>query len=257
MFSFSPIGYMRCSRGYHQEQPMQGVLSESEGHIELVKGFNYEQGLKDLEGFDRVWLLYVFHHNTSWKPLTNPPYSDGRGRKGVFATRSPYRPNSLGLSCVELKRISGNRVYVAGSDLLNNTPVLDIKPYICEYDSFPGSRRGWLEDVVKEKYAIDFSEIAASQLDFLGSQGVDLAGVIDTQLGHNPFDATRNKFIKTDNGGILRFRSWRIYFRCDERQIFVDRIVSGYESFDRLLGDDSSSDQAVHREFCRLFPEAG
>ncbi|HQB84435.1 MAG TPA: TrmO family methyltransferase, partial [Candidatus Rifleibacterium sp.] len=72
MFSFSPIGYMRCSRGYHQEQPMQGVLSESEGHIELVKGFNYEQGLKDLEGFDRVWLLYVFHHNSSWKPLTNP-----------------------------------------------------------------------------------------------------------------------------------------------------------------------------------------
>jgi len=110
MFSFSPIGYMRCSRGYHQEQPMQGVLSESEGHIELIKGFNYEQGLKDLEGFDRVWLLYVFHHNTSWKPLTNPPYSDGHGRKGVFATRSPYRPNSLGLSCVELKRISGHRV---------------------------------------------------------------------------------------------------------------------------------------------------
>ncbi|HMM60528.1 MAG TPA: SAM-dependent methyltransferase, partial [Candidatus Rifleibacterium sp.] len=75
---------------------------------------NYEQGLKDLEGFDRVWLLYVFHHNSSWKPLTNPPYSDGQGRKGVFATRSPYRPNPLGLSCVELKRISGNRVYVAG-----------------------------------------------------------------------------------------------------------------------------------------------
>lgn len=233
---------------------MQGVLSESEGHIELVKGFNYEQGLKDLEGFDRIWLLYAFHRNTSWKPLTNPPYSDGRGRKGVFATRSPYRPNSLGLSCVELKRISGNLVHVAGSDLLNDTPILDIKPYIREFDSFPEARRGWLENVVKEKYSIDFSESAARQLAFLGGFGVDLDGVIDTQLGHNPFDPTRNKFIRCEDGGILRFRSWRIHFRCDERRITVYCIKSGYESFDRLLGDDSPADQAVHREFCRQFP---
>jgi len=253
MFSFLPIGYMRCSRGYHQEQPMQGVLSESEGHIELVKGFNYEQGLKDLEGFDRVWLLYVFHHNSSWKPLTNPPYSDGQGRKGVFATRSPYRPNPLGLSCVELKRISGNRVYVAGSDLLNNTPVLDIKPYICEYDSFPGSRRGWLENVVKEVYDIEYEEVAARKAEYLKRHGVNLRGVISAQLSHNPHDATRNKYIKDAAGLILRFKSWRVLFAIDDKIVTIKDISSGYTDFSSALGNDTTADLKVHQLFKRHF----
>ncbi len=233
---------------------MQGVLSESGGYVELVKGFNYEQGLKDLEGFDRVWLLYVFHHNNTWKPLTNPPYSDGRGRKGVFATRSPYRPNPIGMSCVKLQRINGNRVYVEGSDLLNNTPILDIKPYISEFDSFPGARRGWLENVVKEEFEIVYSDEAAAQLEFLGSCGVDLAGVIKTQLGHNPHDETRNKFIRSDACCLLKFRSWRIEFDLEDRLVNVRRIVSGYENFLEPLGNDTAADMAVHQDFRGHFP---
>lgn len=253
MFTFDPIGFLHCDHDYHQEQPMQGVLSAAGGYIELVKGCNYEQGLKDLEGFERVWLLYVFHHNSTWKPLTNPPYSDGRGRKGVFATRSPYRPNPLGLSCVKLQGIKGNRVYIAGSDLLNNTPILDIKPYIRDFDSFPEARRGWLEDVVKTEYAIAYSHQASLQLAFLKSHKLDLTGVIKTQLGHNPLDPTRNKFLKTENGGILRFRSWRVEFVFDERQIRVERIYSGYEGFAGPLGDDDSFDMALHQKFCAEF----
>lgn len=233
---------------------MQGVLSEAGGYVELVKGSNYEQGLKDLEGFDRVWLLYVFHHNNTWKPLTNPPYSDGQGRKGVFATRSPYRPNPIGLSCVKLQKISGSRVYIAGSDLLNNTPVLDIKPYIVEYDSFPDSRRGWLENVTKEEYAVVYSPKATAQLDFLGGHGLDLGGVIKTQLGHNPLDATRNKFVRSEDGCLLRFRSWRIEFTIAGQQVLIQRIVSGYKSFTETLGNDSDADISLHKAFKAKFP---
>ncbi|MDD3147298.1 MAG: tRNA (N6-threonylcarbamoyladenosine(37)-N6)-methyltransferase TrmO [Candidatus Riflebacteria bacterium] len=253
MFNFSPIGYLHCDRDYHQEQPMQGVLSEAGGYIELLKGSNYEQGLKDLEGFDRVWLLYVFHHNNTWKPLTNPPYSDGKGRKGVFATRSPYRPNPVGLSCVKLQKIIGNRVYIAGSDLLNNTPVLDIKPYIVEYDSFPEARRGWLENVIKEEFLIACSDEASAQISFLAGHGVDLAGVIKTQLGHNPFDETRNKFIRSGDSCLLRFRSWRIEFAIEDRKVTVNRIMSGYENFLQALGNDVEADVAVHRAFKERF----
>lgn len=255
MFSFSPIGYLRCDRNYHQEQPMQGVLSESEGFIELIKGHNYEQGLKDLDGFERIWVIYVFHHNSTWKPLTNPPYSDGAGKKGVFATRSPYRPNQIGLSCVNLVRISGNRLYVAGSDLLNNSPVLDIKPYIPEYDCFPGSRRGWLENVVKDPYVIKFSDEAAAKVDYLKARGVDLGGVIKTQLSHNPHDQTRNKYVTGESGLLLRFKSWRIEFEIFELTVTVKNIRSGYRDFSRPLGNDSGEDLAVHRSFQAEFDQ--
>lgn len=253
MFTFNPIGYLRCDRDYHQEQPMQGVLSEAGGYVELVKGYNYEQGLKDLAGFDRIWLLYVFHHNSTWKPLTNPPYSDGRGRKGVFATRSPYRPNPVGLSCVKLLGISGNRLNIAGSDLLNNTPVLDIKPYISEFDSFPDARRGWLENVCKEEYSIVYDPMAFERLEFLKTEGVDLSGVIKTQLGHNPFDATRNKFVRSENTQILRFRSWRIAFFVEGRVARIIQIYSGYERFIEPLGNDSPADMALHLLFVEKF----
>jgi len=253
MFNFSPIGFLHCQHDYHQEQPMQGVLSAAGGYVELVKGFNYEQGLKDLEGFERVWLVYVFHHNSTWKPLTNPPYSDGRGRKGVFATRSPYRPNPIGLSCVKLQAIKSNRVYISGSDLLNNTPILDIKPYISDFDSFPASRRGWLEDVVKEEYEVSYSPCASAQLDFLLAQNIDLRGVIVSQLAHNPFDPTRNKFLKTEKGGILRFRSWRIEFVFVGRTILVERVYSGYKDFVEPLGDDSPQEVVIHQRFADKF----
>lgn len=253
MLSFTPIGYLRCNRNYHQEQPMQGVLSEAEGYIELVKGHNYEQGLKDLDGFDYIWVLYVFHHNSNWKPLTNPPYSDGKGRKGVFATRSPYRPNPVGLSCVKLARIKGNRIFIMNSDILNNTPVIDIKPYIPEYDSFPGAARGWLENVRKERYAIVYSAEAEAKLTFLRDCKIDLVGVIDAQLAHNPHDQTRNKFIESENGMILRFKSWRIGFVIDADSVAVNDIWSGYESFTVPLGNDTCEDLAVHASFCRKF----
>ncbi len=253
MFEFKPIGVFSCAHDYHQEQPMQGILSEAEGCIELIKGHNYEQGLKDLIGFEYIWVIFVFHLNHNWRPLTNPPYSDGKGKKGVFATRSPYRPNPVGMSCVKLERIEGNRVYISGSDLLNNTPVIDIKPYIADYDSFPTARRGWLENVVKEAYAIVYEDTAARKAAYMKRHGIDLRGVIGSQLSHNPHDSTRNKYIKSSDGLILRFKSWRVLFEIADKTVSVKDIWSGYAGFDKALGNDTPADIRVHQLFHRHF----
>ena len=253
MLEFSPIGYLHCALKFHQEQPMQGNLSSSEGCIELVKGFNYEQGLKDLEGFDRIWVIYNFHLNKTWRPLTNPPYNDGKGKKGVFATRSPYRPNQIGISCVKLKEIKGNKIYIADTDLLNDTPILDIKPYIPQYDCFPDARVGWLENVERRRYVFDYSELSERKLKFLLKNGIDLYGIIESQIGHNPYDNTRNKFKKTEQGLMLRFKSWRILFEINGNNVFIDDIVSGYEGFDEAMGNDTSEDVEAHKKFLAFF----
>ena len=232
---------------------MQGVLSAVEGYIELTKGHNYEQGLKDLEGFEYIWVLFVFHLNHNWKPLTNPPYTDGKGKKGVFATRSPYRPNPVGMSCVKLDRVGGNRIYISGSDLLNNTPVIDIKPYIADYDSFPAARRGWLDNVVKEVFSISYKDIAATKATYLKRHGVDLCGVISSQLSHNPHDQTRNKYVKSDDGLLLRFKSWRIRFEIADSSVQIEDIDSGYTHLNEALGNDTVADMKVHQLFKKYF----
>jgi tRNA-Thr(GGU) m(6)t(6)A37 methyltransferase TsaA len=253
MITFKYIGHFICDRDYKDEQPRQGVFSDAEGYIELIKGENYEQGLKDLEGFEYIWVIFVFHHNSTWKPVTNPPYSDGNGKKGLFATRSPYRPNPIGMSCVKLDKISGNRIYIKASDILNNTPVLDIKPYISDYDSFPDASRGWLDNIVKDNYSIEYSHEAGVKVNFLKHHGVDLTGAISSQLAFNPFDKTRNKFEAEDNGFIFRFKTWMIKFTITDNLITIENIYSGYKDYNTLYGNDTPEVLAVHKLFNENF----
>lgn len=253
MISFIYIGFFKCSTDYKDEQPRQGVFSKTSGFIELVKGNNYEQGLKDLEGFSHLWVIFVFHHNSTWKPLTNPPYSDGNGKKGVFATRSPYRPNPIGMSAVRIDKIEGNKIFVTDSDLLNNTPILDIKPYISDYDSFPHASRGWLDGVEKENYEIEYSQFAKEKIDFLLQHDKDLSAVISSRLAFNPFDKTRNKFENFENGFVLKFQSWRIFFTTQEKIICITNLESIYTNYEVLLGNDAEKDLNLHKLFNEKF----
>lgn len=100
------------------------------------------EGLRDLEGFDRLWLIYQFDR-ASEVQLVVRPYLDTTVR-GVFATRSPARPNHIGISMVRLLTVEGSRLHVADVDMLDGTPLLDIKPYVPAFDSFEQSRAGWL-----------------------------------------------------------------------------------------------------------------
>ena len=134
-FSCEPIGYFHSNAQERYNLPSQpGVLDGSEGKIILNPHCHFEQALEDLKGFDRIWVVFWFHRNESWKPKVLPPR--GGIKRGLFATRSPHRPNPIGISCLELKEIHGLELIVKNHDLLDGTPILDIKPYLVYADSF-------------------------------------------------------------------------------------------------------------------------
>ncbi len=113
----------------------------TEGRIEIFD--SYLDGLQDLDGFQRIWVLFWCHRARQPK-LKVIPYRD-TVEHGLFATRAPSRPNPIGLSTVRLLSVSGNSLHVGELDILDGTPVLDIKPYVSQYDSYPAQRCGWLE----------------------------------------------------------------------------------------------------------------
>jgi tRNA-Thr(GGU) m(6)t(6)A37 methyltransferase TsaA len=136
-----PIGFVRAPQRVHHDAPRQSGLGRgSEGVIEVVQGM--QNGLRDLAGFSHVWVVFWCHLARSRALQVKPP-RDTR-KRGVFATRSPQRPNPIGLSCVRLLRIERRRLHIADHDLLDGTPVLDLKPYLPYCDSVPDAAIGYV-----------------------------------------------------------------------------------------------------------------
>lgn len=150
-FTYRPIGiihspYARRIDAPHQSTVVEGTESGEPAlaTLELSDWVN-EQSVQDLAGFERVWLIFSFHLSEGWRPTVKPPR--GGSKRGVLATRSPHRPNSIGLSAVELLKIEGRTLHLRGVDLLDGTPVLDIKPYVPYADAFPAARAGWIDEL--------------------------------------------------------------------------------------------------------------
>jgi tRNA-Thr(GGU) m(6)t(6)A37 methyltransferase TsaA len=142
-----PIGYIRSPYTETRQVPKGlGTVHTMEGVLEVLPEF--EEGLQDVEGFSHLWIIWVFHQAREFDLVGRPP-TDGRPH-GVFATRSPRRPNPIGLSVVELTRREGASLHLRGIDMLDGTPVLDIKPYT---SSIPMERlrRGWLQEAEERK----------------------------------------------------------------------------------------------------------
>ena len=147
------IGYVRSPYKERFGTPRQPTVTSQvledralDGEIELVAGRNFEQALKDLAGFEFIWVLTWLHLNKGWNPLVVPP----RGpdvKRGLFATRAPHRPNPIGLSALRLVGVEGRVIKVRGLDLLDGTPVLDIKPYVPYSDAFAKARAGWIDEI--------------------------------------------------------------------------------------------------------------
>ena len=150
--SVRPIGFIRTPFERASGTPIQSSLAhDAEGAIELLPEF--APGLVDIDGFDRLWLIYAFDR-ASTPQLVVRPYLDD-GEHGVFATRSPSRPNHLGLSSVRLLAVEGNCLRVAGVDMLDGTPLLDIKPCVPAFDYLPAARIGWFEGRLPEHAVAD------------------------------------------------------------------------------------------------------
>ena len=143
-----PVAYYKGPFGSKFGIPRQSALAPAvEGRLVFTQPYRVQEALRGLEGFDRLWLIWGFSANKpakgEWQPTVRPPRLGGNTAMGVWATRSPFRPNPLGLSCVELVRVEGMELVVRGADLMDGTPVYDIKPYIPYADAYPQARSGF------------------------------------------------------------------------------------------------------------------
>ncbi|KYG62513.1 tRNA-Thr(GGU) m(6)t(6)A37 methyltransferase TsaA [Bdellovibrio bacteriovorus] len=252
--SITPIGVFHSSQKEPYEAGRQTDEFHSEGVIELSAGENFEQALIGLEGCSHIWVIFHFHHNNHWNPMVLPPR--GRTTKiGVFATRSPYRPNGIGMSCVKIKRIEKLKIYVEAADILDGTPVLDIKPYVAYADSFPGVEPAWLADA--SKYTVSFTGEALEQLEWLDNAGVEqLRGFILHQLEFEPTNSKKKRVKAFEDHFVIAYRTWRAAFTVQEHTVEVYKIFSGYSESDLAASEDTYHDKSIHKEFKKLFPSA-
>ena len=258
-FTFEAIGVARTpffERFEAPRQPTAEGASGVRGTVELYDGKSFEHALEDLDGWEYVWLVFVFHRNVEeargWRPKVLPPRSAGE-KRGLFSTRSPHRPNPIGLSVVKLERVEGLVLHVSNVDLVDQTPVLDIKPYVPYADAYPSARTGWLEAPRDPApvYEVAFTDRARAALAWLhGEHAIDLEKPIVSVLTIGP-QPNPYRRIRADGDGSFRLavKEWRARFRVDGLRVVVEEIRSGYK--ERELATNESL--GVHRAFAAMF----
>jgi len=207
---FEAIGIIRTPYRNKYDAPRQPHVDSrvDDATVELLPHRNFEQALRDIDGCDRIWLITFFDRAHGWKPLVLTPRD--RVKRGVFATRAPHRPNPIGMTCVELISTHGLRVNVRGTDLLDRTPVLDIKPYLHYADSYPDSRVSWVEALDNAR---SFSVVWPDQC---LSVGVDVRAHADRILSADPFPHPYRRIsMETDGTYVLAVREHRLNYRVN------------------------------------------
>jgi tRNA-Thr(GGU) m(6)t(6)A37 methyltransferase TsaA len=179
-FEFETIGYVAsCFKEKFGIPRQSGLVPEARGILEIMPPYNRPEAFRELADYSHIWLTFVFHANLrqQWKPTVRPPRLGGNQRVGVFASRSPFRPNPIGLSVVRLDRLelAPNRVslHLSGIDLLDGTPVLDVKPYLPYTDAIADARSGYAATPPVETYDLRFCAAAEQTLSALPQEAAD------------------------------------------------------------------------------------
>lgn len=246
MINLEPIGHIHADSSVKFYSPHQPERDSSTGAIvELLHNKNFEHALKDIEGFDLIWLIWMFHKNTTWKPKVMPPRGPAR-RRGVFATRSPHRPNPIGITAVRLIKIDGLKLYIGPHDLIDGTPILDIKPYIPYVDSFPTAIAGWVDEIDSQKDLVPQFEIqvmpsAMVQIEWLKTNfNIDFVTRAFSLLKIDPTPHRTRRISKLNDSNFkMGCGAWRILFFIDEKMVVIKNITPGYPK--KLLLDNNYS----------------
>ena len=218
--SIQPIAKMRSDFPTKFGIPRQSnLVEELESTIVFEPAFRNTDALRGIEGFSHLWIIWQFSEavRQEWSPTVRPPRLGGNTRMGVFATRSPFRPNNLGLSCVRLLEVvptdtEGTVLRVAGADLMNGTPIFDIKPYIPYSDSFPEAIGGFTDTVSNFLLEVEFPEALLKMLPECKRQAA--IGV----LSHDPRPSYQRK---PDRIYGLAFAGYDIRFTVNDRKLTV------------------------------------
>jgi tRNA (adenine37-N6)-methyltransferase len=258
--TLTPIGVVHSpfrDRADAPRQPRADGTVDAEGTVELFAGRGFEDALSDLALWDHIWVVFWFDRNREFRPKVQPPRSDVK--RGLFATRSPYRPNPIGISALQLLAVEGLVLRVRGLDLLDGTPVLDVKPYVPYTDAIPHASHGWLDPGEpgaapvrdpRPAYQVVFGPAAREQLDFLRALELDLEPALVAQLALGPSPHAYRR-IKQDGDKLrIALKDWRAWFTVHERVITVERLGSGYKARE-LAGAPP-----VHGSFVARFPLA-
>lgn len=249
--TYKAIGIMNCIQSSPTDSPRQGNLAvQSQGFIRWTEALPPEC-FSDFKSFDRIWLIYDFHFNKSWKPMVRPPRG-GDKKRGVLATRSPYRPNSIGMSCVLSGPLTSEGLEVFQHDLLDGTPILDIKPYLSYCDSFPEASLGWLEGL--KAYVVNFSEDCSIKIAWLSEHlEKPLTEILKNQLEFDPMNSKSKRVKKVGNNFVFSYKTWRFDFSIDQAKVEVFRVRSGYSQQELFTNEDPYGDKRLHRFFLKTF----
>lgn len=230
-FTFQPIGHIEtCFKERFGTPRQSGLVPSSWGILRLRSELNLTEALDGLEHFSHLWLVFVFHQNMNKgvKAKIHPPRLEGE-KIGLYATRTPHRPNPIGLSAVKLEKIEKGAVFLSGVDLLHGTPVLDIKPYLATTDSIPQATAGWTQGKPERTIQVVFSNEAKQDLErFLGENAARGGSAIRELLQLDPrpvfyrgTDNNPNPY--TDVYG-FRFDDYNVVYRMVGSQAMIESL---------------------------------
>ncbi|MEJ1963837.1 MAG: tRNA (N6-threonylcarbamoyladenosine(37)-N6)-methyltransferase TrmO [Gammaproteobacteria bacterium] len=260
-----PIGILRSdleTRVQAARQPQ--AAAGAPARIELLPGRNFEHALEDLASWELIWVIFWFHQNGGWRPKVLPPRST-TGRKGVFATRSPHRPNPIGMSVVRLERVDGLTLHIRDTDMLDGTPVLDLKPYVAYTDAHPGAGSGWLKDAEGATdgatpsdpvrgYTVEFEPLALEQAAWIETHtSLAIGERIRATLALGPAPHPYRRIRSVAEGMQLSVKEWRVRFTVAERDVRVIQIDSGFRA-SQLTAAGTDESLQPHREFLAKWP---
>jgi tRNA (adenine37-N6)-methyltransferase len=176
-----------------------GLATAAHGEILLTGKLNNLDSVRDIQQFSHLWILFLFHETAAqgWQPLVKPPRLGGNKKTGVLATRSNFRPNSIGMSVVKLEQVAVANgqvsLKISGHDLLNNTPVIDIKPYLPYCDSITDAKAGWAQTAPISPLQVTFNQQSIQQLLLLKTKYPELKTLITQVLAQDPRPAYKKK----------------------------------------------------------------
>jgi len=234
-YFFSPIGYIQsCFKEKFGVARQSMMISQAVGVLKLNPDPAYASSLCNLDEFSHIWIIFVFHKNIEkgWRPLITPPRIEVPKQVGVFSSRSPHRPNPIGMSVVKIERIDfqapgGIELHLSGLDILDGTPVLDIKPYLSFADSFVDATQGWASQSI-QKYPVEFSSDSEKSIQEAGTKyHPNLRALLQQMLELDPRPTSQRKRASIEARGseglVFAFRifDFDVKWKIHNKGIFV------------------------------------
>ena len=220
------IAYMRSDFVEKFGIPRQSNLAETRAEIHFLPEYQNADALREIEAYDYLWLIWEFSQavRKEWSPTVRPPRLGGNVRMGVFATRSPFRPNPIGLSSVRLESVEfsekyGPVLHVSGADLMDGTPIYDIKPYLAYVDSHPEAAGGFTDQIQDHKLKVEFPEKLLKKIPEEKREALLAVLANDPRPGYQK-DPERKYG--------MSFGSWDIHFKVDGEQLQVLEVFNTF-----------------------------